>query len=62
MREDVELLTEQYPNQWIAMSPNRELFVAETMDELLDILDKRGLRDVNVVIEFLDHNLDTLIL
>ena len=62
MRQEVELLTEQYPNQWVAMAPDGGLFVAGTMDELLAVLDKRGLRDVNVVIEFLDYNLATLIL
>ena len=62
MRQEIELLTEQYPNQWAAMAPDGGLFVAGTMDELLSVLDTRGLRDVNVVIEFLDYNLATLIL
>ena len=60
MRQEIELLTEEHPNQWVAMAPDGGLFVASTMEELLAELDKRGLRDVNVVIEFLDYNIATL--
>ena len=56
IRQEIESLTEQYPNQWVAMVPDGGLFVAGALDELLAVLDKRGLRDVNVVIEFLESN------
>ena len=62
MRRQVASLTEQYPDQWVAMVPTGELFLAETMDELLAILDEKGLRDGNVVVEFLDSNPAPLIL
>ena len=62
MRRQVASLTEQYPDQWAAMVPTGELFLAGSMDELLAILDEKGLRDGNVVIEFLDPNPAPLIL
>ncbi len=62
MRQQIEGLTEQYPEQWAAMVPGEELFVAGTMDELLAVLDEKGLREGNVVIEFLDSNPTPLIL
>lgn len=62
MRRQVASLTEQYPDQWAAMVPTGELLLAGTMDELLAILDEKGLRDGNVVIEFLDSNPAPLIL
>ena len=62
MRRQVASLTEQHPDQWAAMVPGGELFVAGTMDELLRVLDEKGLRDGNVVIEFLDSDPTSLIL
>ena len=62
MRRKVASLTEQYPDQWAAMIPGGELFVAGTMDELLAVLDEKNLRSGNVVIEFLDSNPTPLIL
>ena len=62
MRRQVVLLTEQYPDQWAAMVPGGELFIAGTMDELLAVLDEKNLRDGNVVIEFLDSNPTPLVL
>lgn len=62
MRRQVVSLTEQYPDQWVAMIPGGELFVAGTMDELVKVLDEKGLRDGNVAIEFLDSNPTPLIL
>ena len=62
MRRETEGLTEQYPDQWAAMVPGGELFVAGTLEELLVVLDEKGLRDGNVVIDFLDPNPAPLIL
>ncbi len=62
MRRQVVPLTEQYPDQWAAMVPGGELFIAGTMDELLAVLDEKNLRDGNVVIEFLDSNPTPLVL
>lgn len=62
MRRQVTSLTEQYPDQWAAMVPGGELFVAGTIDELVKVLDEKGLRDGNVAIEFLDANPTPLIL
>ena len=49
-------LKKQYPDHWVALAPGGELFAAESMDELLAVLDEKGLRDANVFIEFLDTN------
>ncbi|MDE0214735.1 MAG: hypothetical protein OXL37_04585 [Chloroflexota bacterium] len=62
MRRQVASLTQQYPDQWAAMVPGGELFVAGTMDELLTVLDEKGLRHGNVAIEFLDSDPTSLIL
>lgn len=62
MRRQVASLTEQYPDQWAALASGGELFITATMDELLAVLDEKGLRDGNVVIEFLDSNPAPLIL
>ena len=62
MRRQVVSLTERYPDQWAAMVPGGELFVAGAMDELLTVLDEKGLRGGNVIIEFLDSNPTPLIL
>ena len=62
MRRQVASLTEQYPDQWAALASGGGLFIAGTMDELLAVLDEKGLRDGNVVIEFLDSNPAPLIL
>ena len=61
MRRRVASLTEQYPDQWAAMVPGGELFVAGTMDGLLAVLDEKGLRHGNVVIEYLDSDPTPLI-
>lgn len=62
LRRRVASLTEQYPDQWVALTPGDELFIANTMEELLAVLDEKGLRDGNVAIEFLDSNPAQLIL
>ena len=49
-------LKKQYPDHWVALAPGGELFAAKSMDELLTVLDEKGLRDANVFIEFLNTN------
>lgn len=56
MRREVPSLKKRYPDQWVALVPGGELFAAESMDDLLAILDEKGLRDANLVVEFLDTN------
>ena len=56
MRREYPSLKKRYPDQWVALAPGGELFAAGSMDELLAVLDEKGLRDANVVIEFLDTN------
>ena len=56
MRREYPSLKKQYPDHWAALVPGGEMFVAGSMDELLAILDEKGLRDTNFVIEFLDTN------
>ena len=62
MRRRVASLTEQHPDQWAAMVPGGELFVASTKDELLAVLDEKALLNGNFVIEFLDPDPTPLIL
>ena len=56
MRREYSSLKKQYPDHWAALVPGGEMFVAVSMDELLALLDEKGLRDTNFVIEFLDTN------
>ncbi len=56
MRQEYPSLKKQHPDHWAALVPSGEMFVAGSMDELLAILDEKGVRDTNFVIEFLDTN------
>ena len=62
MRREIASLTEQYPDQWVAMAVSGELLVADSMDEILAAMDERGMSNENVVIEFLDANPTMMIL
>ena len=61
MRREIASLTEQYPDQWVAMTAGGELLVGASMDEIIAALDERQIRNENVVIEFLEANPVTMI-
>ena len=61
MRREIASLTEKYPDQWVAMTAGGELLVGGSMDEIIALLDEKGIRNENVVIEFLETNPVTLI-
>lgn len=61
MRREAASLTEQYPDQWVAMAANGELLVRSSMDDLLAAMDEKGMRAETVVIEFLEANPATMI-
>ena len=56
MRREIASLTEQYPNQWVAMAADGELLVGNSMDEILAAMVEKGISNDNVVIEFLDSD------
>ena len=62
MRSERSALTEQYPDRWIAMGRDGLLAVGDSMDEVLDEVESRGLCGGDVVIEFLDTTPPLMIL
>ena len=61
MRREIASLTEKYPDQWVAMTASGDLLAGDSMDEIIALLDEKGIRDENVVIEFLETHPVTLI-
>ena len=61
MRREIASLTENYPDQLVAMTTGEELIIGASMDEILAALDERGIQHENVVIEFLEANPVTMI-
>ena len=68
-RKDVNLLakqrpelTKKYPNKWIAFYDGSVVFVADTLDELLQIADKKRLPRDKVVTQFLSTEKSIMIL
>ena len=49
-----EALTEEYPNKWVAMGKDGVLAVEDSLDDLFEELESRGLRDQKMKVEFLD--------
>jgi len=68
-RKDVNLLakqrpelTKKYSNKWIAFYDGRVVFVADTLDELLQIADRKGGPRDKVVTQFLSTEKRIMIL
>jgi hypothetical protein len=55
-------LTEAHPNRWVAMGKDGVLAVGDSMDEVLEEVESRGIRGGDIVIEFLDTDPPLLIL
>ena len=51
--EHKEELVGKYPDQWVAFTANGTLVAAETVDELIEKLDRKGLRGGDVAIRFM---------
>ena len=62
MRREIAALTEQYPNQWVAMDADGKLLLGNSMDELLTAMAERRVSNENVVIEYLDADPAMMIL
>lgn len=68
-RRDVTLLAQQrpkltrkHPNKWIAFYDGKALFTADTLEELLREVDKKGLSRDKVVTQFLSKEKRIMIL
>ncbi len=55
-------LLEEYPSQWIGVYRQKVEAHAEDLDQLLDLLDKKGIPLGDTVIRFLNEERETLIL
>lgn len=62
MRREIASLTEQYPNQWVAMAADGELLLGDSMEEILAAMAEKGISAENVVIEYLDADPAMMIL
>ena len=68
-RKDVTLLAQQrpkltkkHPNKWIAFYDGKVEFIADTLDGLLQMVDKEGLQRDKVVTQFLSTEKRIMIL
>ncbi len=55
-------LVVKYPNQWVAMGREGVLAAGNSIDEVLETVEDRGLHGADVVIEFMDPDPPLLIL
>lgn len=55
-------LTERHPNKWIAMCNEEIEVIADSVEGLLEEMDRRGIPRKGAVIEFMDTELRTMIL
>ena len=55
-------LLEKHPDKWVAMGKDGLLAVGSSIDDVLVEIDDRGMRDAEMLIEFLDTNPPVLIL
>lgn len=62
MRAERAALTERYPDRWIAMGLDGVIVVGDSMDQVLDEVESRGLCGGDVAVEFLDTTPPLLIL
>ncbi len=62
MRAERAVLTRKHPGRWAAMGKDGVLAIGNSMDEVLDSIESRGMRGADVVIEFLDTDPPLLIL
>ena len=61
MAREAESLRQKYPDQFVAIAPGDVLVVAETLDEIRQRLDEKGVARGEAVIDFLDVNSGPLV-
>ena len=62
MRSEQADLMSKYPNKWVAMGRDGVLAVGDSMDEVLDEVDRQDVDRGETVVEFLDTSPPLLIL
>ena len=62
LNSNYESLLNQYPDQWIALHHEKVIATAPTHEDLLLILDERGIRNTGELTEFMNTNPMPLIL
>ncbi len=55
-------LTERYPNKWVVMHKEEIAVIADSLESLLEEMDRRGIPRKGAVIEFMDTEHRTMIL
>ena len=62
MRSERASLMEKYPDRWIAIGKDGVLAVGDSMEDVLEEVERQGVREADVVVEFLDTDPPLLIL
>ena len=55
-------LLERHPNKWVAMADGEVVVVADSMTDLLKVVDDRGIPRTGLVVEYLDTEPRNMIL
>lgn len=55
-------LIKKYPDKWVAMADSEIIAIADTLEDVLREIDKRGVQRAEVVVEFLDTDPQSFIL
>ena len=62
LRSEWASLMEEYPDKWIAMGKEGVLAVGDSMNSVLEEVESQGVREADVIVEFLDTDPPILIL
>ena len=62
MQSERASLTEKHPDRWVVMGKEGVVTVGDSMDEVLEKAETRGLKGSDMVVEFLDTSPPVLIL
>ena len=62
MRSERASLMEKYPDRWIAIGKDGVLAVGDSMEDVFEEVESQGVREADVVVEFLDTDPPLLIL
>ena len=60
--DERDLLIENHPNKWIAMSKGVVVSVGDSIEEVVSATEAKGVSTADVIVEYLDPNPETLIL
>lgn len=61
MFREAESLRQQYPDKFVAIAPGDVLVVGDTLEEVMQSLDEKGIARGQAVIDFLDVNSGPLV-